>query len=65
MNEPKKPGRKPAQPGTHKSARLDARLTPKQAQTWAQLGGAKWLRERLDEEAGWLELRQCLIRANG
>jgi len=46
--EPKRRGRPPAAPGAGKDARVELRLTQAQRDKLERLGGAQWLRDRID-----------------
>lgn len=46
---PRPRGRPPAAPDEARSARFELRLTPAQREKLERLGGADWLRERIDK----------------
>lgn len=46
--EPKRRGRPPAPPGTARDERVELRLTTAQRAKLERLGGAQWVRERID-----------------
>jgi hypothetical protein len=46
--QPKRRGRPPAAPGAAKDARIELRLTREQREKLERLGGAQWVRDRID-----------------
>jgi hypothetical protein len=47
-SEPKRRGRPPAAPGDAKDERIELRLTRAQREKFDRLGGAQWVRDRID-----------------
>lgn len=46
--QPKRRGRPPAAPGQAKEARVELRMTEAQRAKLERLGGARWVRDRID-----------------
>ena len=49
QEQPRRRGRPPAAAGTARDARVELRLTEAQRAKLERLGGAQWVRERIDK----------------